>query len=135
MVCVGIEVRSQDILTHRNPSTPQASLRPEQLKSASAQAEVFDEVVDLLRLIKTAKRRLLCNDDVGVDVSVDEVRVYGSPDRSFDPHQAVLDSTMQKLALTRESWLFLVRFDPCYILAPPKSPALHDLRTSLNVVV
>lgn len=47
----------------------------EELETAAAEAEVLNDVVDLLRLAERAVVRLLADHNVSVDVGVDDVSV------------------------------------------------------------
>ena len=85
-----LEVAARDVGPDRQPAGPDGRVAAEHVQPAPSEAEVLHDVEQLDRLLAAARRRLVGDDQVDVDVRVDEVAVGAAPHRAVDAHQAVL---------------------------------------------
>lgn len=59
------------------------------MQASTAQAEMFDDVENLHWLLNIAHLWLLCNDQVYVHISMNEVTICAASNCAFDAHQTV----------------------------------------------
>lgn len=108
----------------------------EQFQPLAAQAEAFDDVLDLGRLARAGHGLLLRDDDVRVHVGVYEVAVRATFDRAFDSHQAVFLDAVQhaEVFVAVLGHAFLVGFGPDNVLTASDAPVAEQFAAVLQVV-
>ena len=75
VVLVNRVVGASQLRADRHPTRPQRVVVAKHVQAATAQAEVLDDLEDLLRLVGRAVLLLFTDDDVEIDVGVDEVSI------------------------------------------------------------
>lgn len=125
IVRIAVEVAVSQIRSDSKPTRPDGDISAKYVQTATAQAEVFDDVEYLLGLLDTAKLGLFRDDQIDVDVGVYEVAVGASAYSALDAHQAVFFGPLKHCAgleVLQVNRVLDVRLDPAYVLASAEAP-------------
>lgn len=137
IVRVAVEVAVGQIRSDGEPTRSDGHVSAKDVQTATAQAEVFNDVEYLLGLLDTAKLGLFRDDQVDVDVGVYEVAVGASAYSALDAHQAVFLGPLEYragLQVLQVNRVLDVRLDPAYVLAPAETPLSEALPAQVQAV-
>ncbi len=65
---------------------PDSAVPAKQVQPSTAQAEMFNDVENLHWLLNIAHLWLLCNDQVYIHISMNEITICAAPNCAFDTH-------------------------------------------------
>ena len=84
-----VKVTAGQVGSDGQPARPDGAVPAKQVKTPSAQAEVFDDVEDLDGFLRAAIGLILVDDQVYVNVGMDEVAIRAALHCAFNAHQTM----------------------------------------------
>lgn len=120
-----VEVAIGQSGTHSQPSWPDSAVSAKQVQPSTTQAEMLNDVENLHWLLNIAHLWLLCNDQVNIHISVNEIAICAASNSAFDTHQAVLLSSLEhcfRVQCFGFAGVVFVGLDPTYVLTSPEAP-------------